>query len=389
MIQFDFYEYCSGCGACHNICPLGAIKMNADKNGFLFPEVIQSKCNHCGMCDSVCPHLNSHHDRMGHSPDVWLYASKDDKAKKRSASGAAFYELAKKTIEEGGGVIGCVWNDSLEAEHMITDSLEGIVRMQGSKYVQSDTKMCYVEMMNALKAGKRVLFSGTPCQVSAASNMVLHDKKGQLREQLTTVGVLCHGVSAPEAWESCKRWMSQKEGSRLIDVNFRDKSKEGYKKSYCRYEYESGSIVYLPTYLPSSTYMEATIVYNLALRNSCNHCDCKGITSAVDLIIGDWYAECKGEGKLGTSCIIAFTEQGKKTINQYLEGVRCFNYEEILEHNGLIEKSVIKSPKRDKFLEDLNDEIWENVEKYYPPKYKLKKLLVKLGVFDSVKRIIG
>lgn len=245
-----------------------------------------------------------------------------------------------------------------------------------------------MKAFKCLKGGKVVLFSGTPCQTFAAHNFVMSYQEGKYREQLITVGVLCHGISAPEVWESCKRWMSKQEGSKLIGVNFRDKSKEGYKKSYCRYDYDSGNSIYLPTYLPSSKYIETTIVYNLAIRNSCNHCDCKGKTDACDIIIGDWYAECTDKGRLGTSCIITFTERGKRFVENSLDNCREFSYDKVLEDNDFIEKSVGKSPKRDEFLDNLNDNIWDVVERYYPKKYMLKKVLINTGLYNIVKKII-
>lgn len=387
MINYNFNEYCCGCAGCHNLCPAHAIEMKPDKAGFLFPHIDKEKCTDCGLCERICPHLNAAGYRQKQATRVWLYASADEEAKKKSASGAAFYELAKGTINDEGIVFGCAWNSSLKAKHCYADRLEDLVKMQGSKYVQSDMHDSYSQMLQFLKKGKSVLFSGTPCQASAAHNIVMAYQNGKYRKHLLTVGVLCHGVSAPEVWESCKRWMSKQEGSPLIDVNFRDKSQEGYKKSYCKFQYASGHTTYLPTFLPSSTYIEATLVYNLALRNSCHHCDCKGITKACDLIIGDWYAAHEGTGKMGTSCVIAFTEQGKTTAERYLQGLQSFDYKRILESNAFIEKSVPKSPRRDEFIERFNDDIWNDIESFYPAKYGLKKFLVRHGLFNAAAKV--
>lgn len=85
--------------------------------------------------------------------------------------------------------------------------------------------------------------------------------------------------------------------------------------------------------------MESAIVYNLAIRNSCAHCDCKGENGAIDLVLGDWYAEYIGEGALGTSCIVAFTERGKEFAESKLKELKILKYSFILEKNGLIERS--------------------------------------------------
>ena len=49
---------CCGCGACRAVCPVGAITMKPDKEGFLRPAVDAAKCVNCGKCAAVCPVLH-------------------------------------------------------------------------------------------------------------------------------------------------------------------------------------------------------------------------------------------------------------------------------------------------------------------------------------------
>jgi len=48
-------HHCSGCSACLNICPTGAITMKSNSEGYLFPEIDKSKCINCGLCSFKCP----------------------------------------------------------------------------------------------------------------------------------------------------------------------------------------------------------------------------------------------------------------------------------------------------------------------------------------------
>lgn len=390
MIQFDFAENCCGCRACENICPANAIHMTEDNSGFLYPSIDSNQCLKCGLCDIVCPYLNAEKNRINKGiPVAWLYASEHDEIKLRSASGGAFYELAHRAIKEGYNIVGCAWNSELNAEHIVINAENELKRLQGSKYVQSDVKNCYAELKEMLLNGKKVLFSGTPCQVEAAHNMAMILESGKCREQLLTVAVICHGVATPKAWNSYKTYLQKTHGSRLVNVNFRNKEKEGYKKSYCKYDFENSDVIYLPTFLPSSKYMEATLVYNLAMRKSCSQCSSKGISTACDIVLGDWYEEHTGKGVLGTSCLVAFTERGKSVVLDYLDNLREISYEEIVEKNGFIENSVTLGINRDEFLSNLDDiDMWDDVERLYPKKYIIKRFLIRVGLYDVIKKFI-
>lgn len=46
---------CTGCGACQQICPVKAVKLIPDKEGFLYPSVDIEKCIKCNLCEKCCP----------------------------------------------------------------------------------------------------------------------------------------------------------------------------------------------------------------------------------------------------------------------------------------------------------------------------------------------
>lgn len=53
-ILYEKKENCCGCTACYAVCPLNAIKMMPDEEGFLYPAVDVAVCIKCYKCLSVC-----------------------------------------------------------------------------------------------------------------------------------------------------------------------------------------------------------------------------------------------------------------------------------------------------------------------------------------------
>ena len=54
-VLFQRKEECCGCTACYAVCPVGAIQMAADDEGFLYPGIDVEKCVCCRKCLGVCP----------------------------------------------------------------------------------------------------------------------------------------------------------------------------------------------------------------------------------------------------------------------------------------------------------------------------------------------
>lgn len=53
-ILFNNKSECCGCSACFAICPVRAITMSPDEEGFLYPTIDYEKCICCYRCISAC-----------------------------------------------------------------------------------------------------------------------------------------------------------------------------------------------------------------------------------------------------------------------------------------------------------------------------------------------
>ena len=160
MIDIQDKTLCCGCAACVQRCPKQCISMYEDGEGFLYPKVDSSLCIDCGLCERVCPVITSYPESKPVSS--WAAYSKDEEIRMKSSSGGIFIALARYVIAHGGIVFGAMFNSEWSVEHGYVDTEDGVLKFQGSKYVQSRIGRAYQEAAQFLRQGRLVLFSGSP-----------------------------------------------------------------------------------------------------------------------------------------------------------------------------------------------------------------------------------
>ena len=328
---------CCGCNACREICPKACIEMKPDGMGLLYPEADTSSCIDCGLCVRTCPFINTHEP----SPVNNCYAAlnKDDRWRLASSSGGVFIELARQTISSGGVVFGAIFAKDWRVVHSCAESIDDVLPMMGSKYVQSDTRDTYQKAKRFLDAGRDVLYTGTPCQIDGLKHYLRKDYP-----KLLTVELICHGAPAPGVWgayleEVWARNQNETETG-ITGINFR--CKQNGWKDYGFEIQKNGA----PTFEPAreNQYMKA-FLQNWPLRPSCYSCKSKKGASGADVTIGDfWGIENAGDvedDNKGVSCIICRTAKGQDAIDK-LNSVTLWpvDYGTILLGNPSLEDSV-------------------------------------------------
>lgn len=301
-------ELCTGCAACVSVCPTEAIVMEHDPEGFLMPKILQDKCISCRKCDQVCP---ANKDVPPVRSHAFLVQSRDEEVRRRSSSGGAFSALAYLVLRQGGVVFGCAMaDDCYSARHVSVENAEGLEKLRGSKYIQSEIGNTFVQAKQALEAGRCVLFSGTPCQIAG-----LHKYLGEKEyDKLLCVDLICHGTGSPWVWEKYLQELEMQYGAKAETVNFRDK-RDGWVLFSLACQFANGQEYSSP--VTRDLFLRG-FVADLYLRRSCYHCKSQGERCQSDITLADFWGVERvvpelADGK-GTSLSLVHTEKGREAL---------------------------------------------------------------------------
>lgn len=344
---------CTGCGACYNKCPVDAISMEWDDEGFLYPVIKEESCIGCGQCQMACPELNEEYrSRLIHEEGACYAMMADDEIRMVSSSGGMFTLLAEKVLEQGGIVCGAVYTeDYMYVKHIIIDSKEDLKKLRGSKYVQSDTGDTYKEAKRHLQNGKYVLFTGCPCQIAGMKTYL-----GKEYKTLITADIICHGVPSPAIY---KKYLNEKSGGRkLAKVDFRDKSYWGWGTATSLF-FEDGSAYRGDCY--SDEYWIG-FLGGMETRQCCGNCRYANVNRVGDFTLGDFWGVSELDAELsdgkGTSLVMVNSEKARSLIVEletYCKLIRKMDLESVLElakkRNGQLLKPTQSHWARNRFFE--------------------------------------
>ncbi|MDX9787094.1 MAG: Coenzyme F420 hydrogenase/dehydrogenase, beta subunit C-terminal domain [Desulfobacterales bacterium] len=365
-------ENCTGCSACVFSCPQKAIDMVEDGEGFLYPRVDPERCNSCGLCIKGCPVRADAVVTSMAIPTVYAGWTTDPDLLRQSTSGGVFSEIARPIIEEGGVVFGAAYDEKMTVRHMAVTSWGGLRALRGSKYVQSDVGYSYHAAEKYLMAGKRVLYSGTPCQIAGLQAAIGKDHEG-----LLTCDLICHGVPSPKVFRMAIDSIEKHKNSKVVDFFFRDKS-FGWLYPMVRIACADGMFCDENN---MDNHFNLGFLKNIYLRPACHQCTSKLGDSAADITLGDFWQLLKFEPSLinrgGTSAVIVNTARGRRAIQQSagrLSLTECpFAY---VEKESNLRKSVKPSPERAAFFADLDRLSFEELtQKYIKPRNTLVRRL--------------
>lgn len=324
---------CCGCGICAENCPQHLIDMQYDKEGFLYPYIIDPvKCTDCKKCVLICPMKNV---GIKTTDFIAFYAGyfMDDRETISCSSGGFATALSYAFIKNGGIVYGGAYSGDLKsAVHKRVDSLENVCLLKGSKYIQTDKRDIYSQMKRDLSCTRPVLFIGLPCEVAAVKQFF------KRYENLYTVELVCHGPTSSKVHRQYCEDLEKKYKSKIKTISVRYKLNGNWKPYYIHAEFENGKS-YNTEFLKS--------IYGMAFkymkRPSCYKCNVKGNHLQGDIMIGDYHyatKNIKGYNVHGVSSILVHNKRGMKLLDFIDESFYIF---EIPKHNAISNAAIYKA----------------------------------------------
>lgn len=307
---------CSGCGLCAEYCPANALSMKADEAGFLYPVLQADLCIHCDLCKKVCAFNEL---ECGSTPqNVYISQHVSGNVCFHSTSGGMFTAISDAIFDKNGIIYAPMFDENVTLKHMRIADTEHRDLARGSKYVQSDISSIYQSLTDDLENEKNVAVFGTPCQIAG-----IRKKFGSKYEnKLWLVDIVCNGVSSPKVWEQHVSRIEEKKKKKVINYNFRPKTKGYLSQSELAY-FSDGSVC---EYTYAMDRYNSLYYSGLLMRPSCSNCGFCDMKRVSDLTIADFSKETEMilpfERKKGASTLLINTSNGKQLFDNFKKNVK-------------------------------------------------------------------
>ena len=371
-------DNCTGCRMCEQICPVKAIHIRENKEGFIEPVVDDKACINCGLCSNRCPQLNDVSSKRLEKVEAYAAKNKDKQEQIQSSSGGIFSVIANYVLENNGIVYGAAYNSKLEVEHIGIENKNELFKLRGSKYVQSNVRNTYKEAKENLDNGKLVLYTGTPCQIAGLKNFL-----GKEYDNLILVDLVCHGVPSPKLFKKYINWLEHKNKSKVKSYQFRNKKKFAWGSYGTEITFKNNKIKYIAA--PLDSYYKAFLEAK-TFRNVCYKCKYANIKRISDITLIDyWGIESQYPNFVdsnGVSAILINTNKGK----QILKNVNKNIY--------LLKTTVMNVARENKNLNSPSDrskiraDVYKNIDNLDYQKYVRENLKFRKRKIDIIKNMV-
>lgn len=365
-------DLCTGCMACVGKCKKEAISIQDNVSAYN-AVIDESKCVSCGACERVCP--NNHKVNLN-EPIYWKEGWAPDNIRSKASSGGAASAMMEYFVNDGGYVAACLFSNG-EFVFDITNKKEELVHFVGSKYVKSNPVGIYDKVIEKLKNGNSVLFIGLPCQVAAVKNYMLA-MPDNIRENLYTVDLICHGSPSPKIL----KFALYEKGIDILqlkEIRFRNKTNFGLSSRDEDGEYK--------TIVPAGVQDMYTHAFLTSLDYTENCYSCRYATwgRVSDVTLGDSWGsnQIDREQEKGISLVLCQTTKGVTLIQNSGIKLEEVDIEKALEANHQLRHPSIAPETREMFFANLSKGFYKAISKSAPKVYykqKLKESLIKFKI---------
>lgn len=373
---------CCGCRACEQICAHKALHFEEDKEGFLYPILNKELCVNCGLCEKVCPMMNA--DKVLHEEGNAYVAqnlNRDDLS--TSSSGGGFIAIAKHVLDNGGVIYGAAYQNGPTVSHEKVETIDGLERLKGSKYVQSDTRNVYAQIKKDLRDGRQVYFTGTPCQVAGLRLFLRKDY-----ENLITSDLICHGTPSPQVFQNTVKHMENSLNADFKDYSFRDKRVRGWSCSSSSYKHRTkGNEIYVNYAKDMEAYFKAFISGHL-MRMNCYQCPFANRQRCGDITLADFWGVRKQMPDFpdiykGVSLLIVNSAKGKELLEILKDRfhIRPVSMDIAVSTNSNLECPTPYSEERKTSYDLALNHYPEFLKRYYTGNYFTNNLKVQAEYF--------
>lgn len=382
-IKIKDKSLCCGCEACVQVCAHNAISMKEDGEGFRYPKVDGDLCVECGLCDKVCQY-NEMPPKYAEKKYVFGGYNANPRVRFESTSGGAFSAIVDAYCNENYVIFGAEAR-GIEVFHSYIEDKAELYKFRKSKYSQSIIGDSYKKVKAFLKQGKKVIFSGTPCQIAGLRCFL----KSMSHANLLTIEVICEGVPSPFYVRKWDKHLKDCYGSSIESIDYRYTGKAPFQDG--KWDFQQTDII-----LEGKGNKRITKdrwfnpfwsiwLNHLMSRPSCYKCKFTTSERVADISLGDLWGvhlycpELYGKNG-GSSLVVCNTEKGKEAFRkaQSLMFGHELVFEDALKYQSPMRKCISENPNRELFMADLHSEMsFKEINRKWAKKPSLKLLWQK------------
>lgn len=372
---------CCGCEACVQVCAHNAISMQEDCEGFRYPIVDSELCVECGLCEKVCQYndMPPKHIEKKYAFGGYHY---NQEVRFDSTSGGAFSAIVDAYCDENYVIFGAEAR-GMDVFHSYIEDKAELYKFRKSKYSQSVIDKSYKQVKTYLKEGKKVLFSGTPCQIAGLRSFL----RNVNQDNLLTVEVICEGVPSPLYVRKWDKHLRKCYGCGIANIDYRYTGKAILQKGKWDFEQtdielEKGKAIILDRWFNP---FWSIWLNHLMSRPSCYKCRFTTAERGADITLGDLWGvhlycpELYGSNG-GSSLVVCNTEKGKAVMEKAQKSMYGHElaFEDALRYQSPMRKCISCNPDRERFMTDLQSEMtYEAINKKWAKRPGIKLLWQK------------